>query len=256
MEKLLASLFNNLCLLLYPSVLLVLTVVIALIFWRKVLSRFLLVLALCYFYFSANGMIPKLLANYLESTQPINTKTIVAHHAMIVLGAGISHYPKKAQPGILAYPRILEAYRIYNIAKNHGIDYTIFLSGGMTNHHYHIAEATLYKHVLTQLGVPEQNLITEAQSLNTYKNAQNLKHIIKAYPFQHFLLVTSSSHMHRAQEYFRHFQINTIAAPSDYPYPDQSIFPLGYNLALQQIYMHEIIGIWRYHLYNFLGLNH
>lgn len=247
--------FNTIGSLLFPSIFIFISAIITLAFWKKIFSKILLGIAIVYFYFSANGALPHALISYLEQPfDKIDNQEILSHRAMIVLGGGISHYPKQVTPGILSYSRALEAYRIYKFAQDHGIQYTIFLSGGDVQHKK-ISEASLYRKTLQQLGVPSQQIITEDKSLNTYQNAENLTSLLKNRPWQSYMLVTSELHMRRATLYFKQFGVKTIAAPSDYPYPIITILPTEYNLIIQALVLKEYMGIIRLKLYNFLGLN-
>jgi len=249
-------LFNNSTVLVYPSIFLFFVVLIALVFWKKKLSKVLLSIGVIYFYFSANGMIPMTLMFHLEKPfTTVNDRTIISNRAMIVLGGGISYYPSDISSLFTSDARILEAYRIYNVAQVHHVQYTIFLSGGYTNKSKSISEAALYKRELLQLGVPNQYLITEDKSLNTYQNAEYLKPILQGYPFKEYVLVSGALHMKRAQEYFDHFNIRTIPAPSDFPYPIIKWLPIEYNLSMQAIALHEYIGILRFKVYNYLHIN-
>ena len=178
----------------------------------------------------------------------------MTHHALILLGGGLSHYPAIITPQLGSYARILEAARIYHLAAKQHRRYTLFISGGDTLHN-HSSEAAIYRDLLLQLGVPKSQIIIENRSLNTFMNAKNLKPLLTHYPYKSYLLVTSALHMKRAQAYFKFFGINTIAAPSDFPYPLKSIIPLSHNLALQDMAIHELVGIKRLWLYNLLDLN-
>jgi len=61
--------------------------------------------------------------------------------------------------------------------------------------------------------------------------------------------------MKRASLYFSSFDIYAIPAISDYLEPNFSIIPIGYNFAITDFALNERIGIIRFYIYNFLGLN-
>jgi uncharacterized SAM-binding protein YcdF (DUF218 family) len=248
-------LFNHAVGCLYPTVFLLLVLVIYVLSRCCMISKLLLLLGIIYFYFSANGIIPIRLMTDLEIPfHPIERTQILKHHAMIVLGGGLSQYPPETHLGIFSYARILEAYRIYKLAAEKNIQYTIFLSGGYTTTH-HDSEASVYKKILLQFGVPEKNIVLEDKSVNTYQNAEYLTPILKRYPFKNYLLVTSAVHMRRAIQYFNKFDIHTVAAPSDFPYPDETLIPKAYNLMQQQMVLTEYFGIIRLKLYDYLSMN-
>lgn len=250
-----AFLFNCIAVILYPIISLLLLLLICLIFWKRRFSRILLAIAIIVLYFSANGVISQRLVRPLEALyHPISTKTILANRALIVLGGGATRYPGVNELTVLSRSRLLEAYQIYVTAKRHHISYTLFLSGGNPNRE-RIAEATLLKKKLIELGVPEKNIVTETKSKNTYQNAQFLKPILAHYHFKQYLLVTTGIHMRRSQIYFAHFGIKTIAAPSDFPYPTIGWIPSSYDLFLQWFAIHEYIGIARLRVYDAFDLN-
>ena len=62
--------------------------------------------------------------------EPANNTIIKKQHALILLGAGISQSTTHITPGLFAYPRIVEAARIYHLGYQNGIHYLIFISGG------------------------------------------------------------------------------------------------------------------------------
>ena len=74
------------------------------------------------------------------------------------------------------------------------------VSGGTL---YRISEAAVIGNYLTTLGVPEERLILETQSRNTYENATNVAAILAEEDVRGpILLVTSAMHMHRAVKSF------------------------------------------------------
>ena len=256
MAHTLIFIFNALSLLLLPTIFLTLSVAVAIVFWKKRASRILLIVALLYVYLLGSGLIGQSLFERLESANPqrLSEQQIVGHHALILLGGGLSHYPHSVNAQITSYARVVEAARVYHVGEQHGIAYNIFISGGDTLHRGY-SEAEVFRDQLLQLGVPRQQIILETKSLNTFENAKYLKPLLAKYGFKEYVLVTSALHMPRSRAYFKFFAIDTIAAPSDYPYPLSSVIPLGYNLALQEMAIHEWVGIKRLWLYNLLGLN-
>lgn len=78
----------------------------------------------------------------------------------------------------------------------------LIVSGGVL---YRIAEAEVIAHYLTSLGVPEESLILESQSRNTYENAVRVAAILVDEDVQGPIrLVSSALHMHRA---FKSFEL-------------------------------------------------
>lgn len=94
------------------------------------------------------------------------------------------------------FVRATEASRI--IAKEP--DAKLIVSGGAT---YSIPEAQVIAHYLTSLGIPEDRLILESTSRNTYENAVNVSAILAEEDVEGPIrLVSSAMHMHRAYKSF------------------------------------------------------
>lgn len=77
--------------------------------------------------------------------------------------------------------------------------------------------------LLKLLGVPEEDMILEQESLNTYENAINVKKILEQRDIKKILLVTSALHMPRALKIFQKQNIDAIPAPTDYLVSEQQL---------------------------------
>jgi uncharacterized SAM-binding protein YcdF (DUF218 family) len=77
-------------------------------------------------------------------------------------------------------------------------------------------EAQSIARLLKEWGIPEDVLILESQSRNTFENAQRSKPIWDAHGFKSGLLVTSAFHMPRALAVFRHAGFNVEPAPTNF----------------------------------------
>ena len=70
--------------------------------------------------------------------------------------------------------------------------------------------------LLEMMGVPQQAIIEEPDSLNTHENAVNVKAILEARGIERVLLVTSALHMPRSLLIFKRQGIEAIPAPTDF----------------------------------------
>jgi uncharacterized SAM-binding protein YcdF (DUF218 family) len=70
--------------------------------------------------------------------------------------------------------------------------------------------------ILEMLGVPEDALWFETQSLNTHENAVRSAEVLKREGVNQILLVTSATHMPRAVRLFEKQGLEVIPAPTDY----------------------------------------
>ena len=77
-------------------------------------------------------------------------------------------------------------------------------------------EAEIAKRILTDLGVPEKDIILETESLTTGQNAKYSAEIIRARGFMEPVLVTSAFHMRRSVLNFAKYGIEVTPFPAGY----------------------------------------
>ena len=66
---------------------------------------------------------------------------------------------------------------------------------------------------MIRMGVDENDIITEENSLNTHENISNLLPMINSMDFKTLLLVTSSSHMFRSLAVCKRNKVHVYPAP-------------------------------------------
>jgi uncharacterized SAM-binding protein YcdF (DUF218 family) len=114
----------------------------------------------------------------------------------ILLGGGLS-YDKEADRvnfgcGADRYVQVLEPYRRGHVQR-------IMVVGGPANFlEPETREGDMMKRLLLLAGVPEEDIIVENRSLNTYQNALFSRPILDSLGEGRFLLITSATHMRRA----------------------------------------------------------
>ncbi|MDQ8034237.1 MAG: YdcF family protein [Bordetella sp.] len=91
-----------------------------------------------------------------------------------------------------------------------------------------VSEAKGMAHRMRQQGVPEQALILENASRNTYENAALTEDTLRAHQVKKVLLVTSALHMPRAMAAFSKQGVEAIAAPA----PRQIVLPEDGSVSL------------------------
>lgn len=77
-------------------------------------------------------------------------------------------------------------------------------------------EADVAKTILINMGIPEDKIIVENQSLNTTQNAKFTKVILNNHNFKSPILVTSAFHMERSVIQFKKFDVQVLPFPTDY----------------------------------------
>lgn len=145
---------------------------------------------------------------------PLSMEMLPKAQAIVVLGGGV-YGPNAVRPwpdlnG--AADRLWYAAALYRAGKAD----RIVLSGGITSHTGDVSEAAAMAMVLRDLGVPEEFLLLEEESLNTRENAEKARELLSGQDIDQILLVTSALHMARAEVEFRREGFAVTAAPTDY----------------------------------------
>lgn len=107
--------------------------------------------------------------------------------------------------------------------------------------------------ILRELNIPEDKIIVEQGSLDTFENARNISALIKEKYFSNTVLVTSAYHMPRSVMLFEKTGAKVIPAPTDYKtdrtgYQFESFLPKMHYLKDSWSAIHEHIGIIFYKL--------
>lgn len=166
----------------------------------------------------SGNMMAKLQSKYVS----IDAMDTLQYKHMIILGSGVVAYSDKDGkienlPSETVYPRLIEAYKIYQYAKNKGQEDTIYITGGGYGPGYKKhSEAETYKVVLVTLGVAENDIQIETKSQTTYQNAKNSLEKFGADNLNGALLLTSAFHMPRAYATFKSVGLSVIPDPAGY----------------------------------------
>lgn len=116
-------------------------------------------------------------------------------------------------------------------------------------------EAAQFKEILVQEGIPEEDILVETNSKNTYQNAIESKKIIdQNSEIESVLLVTSALHMRRAEacfdaagfENFETFTTDHFTGKNRGYSIDQFLLPNASNLSDWERLIHEWIGYVMY----------
>ncbi|MGZ3723955.1 MAG: YdcF family protein [Bdellovibrionales bacterium] len=224
---------------------------------RRRPALYTLVISAVLFLLIGTGVLPKLVLEGLQADHYISQPDWKKQNAIVLLGAGTVRWP--GQPDLVTLPfwgnsRVLEAARLYFSCKKTAPACKVIASGGDPNKNG-LSEAETMARSLKELGVDGEDVILESKSHNTFQNAQFSRELIRQSGFEKVYLVTSGFHMQRAQLYFSHFKIETLAAPADQFRAIVAPVPVSFNFVFLDIALHEYGGILQFHLYNFLGWN-
>ncbi len=174
----------------------------------------------------------------------------------IVMLAGVVGLPAPPRVAVNlsgAADRIVHAARLYRAAKAPLIIVSggnVFPQPGVKPESFYIAQ------LLQEWGVPNQAIITEGQSRNTYQNALGSKQILEERDIDKILLVTSALHMPRALAVFQSLGIDAIPAVTDImiaqydlPHTHPAVLdwlPTVQSLLLTTLAIKEHLGMWAY----------
>ncbi|CAM3462375.1 DUF218 domain-containing protein [Bordetella sputigena] len=203
------------------------------------------------------GPIPAWLLGDLQSPYAARpTVQWVERNAIVLLGAGTARIPgsQGIEPGFFSYPRLVEAAALYRNCHATQADCKIIVSGGDARRHG-MPEATVYRTALMDIGIPAADILSEANSMNTWQNAQFSSLTLANYGAGRVVLVSSGIHLRRGLMYFAHFGVAPVPVRAEYLQAVGSWLPLSYNFAVADFALHEFIGIARYHVYNAMGWN-
>lgn len=240
------------------SILLILT----LIFKKQTWKKFLVILALCILVLCGNRWITTSIVKSLE-WRYLPTDNIPEAEAIVVLGGGTDapDYPRPMVDVTAAGDRIIYGGFLYKQGK---APY-VLLSGGniswMGDRSNTPAEQMA--DILLLMDIPEDALILQTKSQNTYEDALYSCEKLKEMDIHRILLVTSALHMPRSVMLFEKQGIEVIPAPTDFrvtqtvlddmAHPDFESFiinliPNVSNISAFSNAIKEYIGMLVYHL--------
>lgn len=137
----------------------------------------------------------------------------------------------------------------------------LFISGGSGSLQFpDMKEASILKNYLTQIGIPEQDILIESESKNTYENAFFTKKELERLGLHNskLLLVTSASHMYRAKKCFEKqglmvdsYSADVVAGPRKFVF-DHVFLPNGNTLNDWYNLLHELLGVVIYKIMGYI----
>jgi len=226
----------------------------------------LIIAAVLILWLSSTTGFSSMLARSLEYRYPSQDDYPIADVA-VVLGGGTepAAMPRQSVEVNGAGDRVLFAAQLYRQGKAN----KLLLSGGEITwlNEGNTTPAEDMAALLTSIGIPEDALILEVESKNTYENALYCKEKLDAIEVNRILLITSAMHMPRAVALFEKQGIEVIPVPVDYSTtedespPDgasrilrkiMDIIPQSGNLSLTTNALKEYLGYFVYQLQGWL----
>lgn len=164
---------------------------------------------------------------------------------LVVLGGGSQDINslKNTFPTEATSTRLLSAIDVYN---KKGAKYFVCVGKGSGK----VTEAELMAQLAQNLGVPKEKIRIEAKSINTWASAVELNHMFANKNIS-IGLVTSASHLKRAEKEFKKYFNNVVPLPANYYYVSsaENIFvkyaPQTNSLYKTSLALKEIAGqLW------------
>lgn len=198
-----------------PGIFIFFLFVLAAYWWRKKGERQIAVLLAgitMVFYLLCTGLVAERTMGWLESRYVPPQQP--SGDVIVMLGGGaLPDVPDVSGEGALcAYPanRLLTVIRLQKM-----LDIPVLLSGGQV---YKDTgnEAQIARRMLTSLGVPEDKVLIEPNSINTNENAKFSINLMRQQGLSQPILVTSAFHMNRSVLAFSKQGMEVLPYPTDY----------------------------------------
>lgn len=174
--------------------------------------------------------------------------------AIVILGGGGSTYRLEGyQLNMLSGPtslRLLEGMRLYEAVSP---DWVILSGGTNERAGVSIPESETMATHLIEMGVPANKVLIEGSSSNTRDQAINIPQLLEQQDITRYVLVTSPTHMRRADLSFR--AVSSAHLTSTAPLSSESKSALGWSplpsaeaLEISRDVFRELVGLMYYFL--------
>ncbi|RYE24103.1 MAG: YdcF family protein [Sphingobacteriales bacterium] len=232
--------------LLYPLSWVLVLLLCALIFKKK--RKFFNIAALVVFLIFSNGFLLNKVC-YAWDIAPVELPAGSKYNCAIILGGFQSEDKNEKGYFNTSADRFIQTLKLYK----EGYVSKIMVTGGSGK----LGKTTLQysswaKDQFVACGVPAQDIFVEDESRNTFENAQYSKRVLDAAGIKPpYVLVTSASHMRRAQWVFEHEKMQVVPFPCNYTHGRDDwylgdFFPNSTPLTEWYHYYKEIIGLQVY----------
>ncbi|GAK53492.1 hypothetical protein U14_04757 [Candidatus Moduliflexus flocculans] len=234
-----------------PLTYIVLFALLALISFHKPhLSKIFLSLSLCCAFAFSTPFLPTALIRHLEQRyarpEPLlHVDAVIVLSGMVVLEIST---PDKIEFGDNS-ERILEGIRLIK----QGVADKLILSGGsgsLTDQTK--SEARMLRQFAMDFGIPEEQILLEPDSRNTYENAVETAKLMRQHGISSVILITTASHLPRAMGCFRKVGVEPIPYGVDFHSDSNSHLALSDfipeigNLRGLTWILHEYFGLVMY----------
>jgi uncharacterized SAM-binding protein YcdF (DUF218 family) len=219
--------------------------------WR--LGSVLILFALAWLWVWSMPVTSDALRGSLERRYPnIAVAEVPRADAVVVLGGAFTadaSWPYPSASG--SVDRYWHAARLYHAGRAG----RVLLSGGRDPHRpANPTEAQSGALFLIDMGVPAEHLILDNEARTTQQHVEKIAQLLEEHGLKSFLLVTSATHMRRAEAVFRAGGLDPIPVATDFSVVTDPVvkvrryLPSVGGLMGSTCAVHEYVGYWFYRL--------
>lgn len=216
----------------------------AILRWHRKFGRTLIISGFLSIYLLSTGLAKNLLMRPLENDFP-PLRERVATDAIVILTNGIkdlSHLQLEPRPDSHSLERVFQGYAVYSRSKNT----PVIVSGGKADpSRPGLSIGESLRKALIELGIPEEDLLVEDDSLNTCQGAIKVAEMLKG-TRKRVVLVTSGYHMARSVRLYTKAGFTVFPAPTNFLGEQVTLdlhafIPKAHNLEISSIAIYEYL---------------
>jgi uncharacterized SAM-binding protein YcdF (DUF218 family) len=240
----------------YPLSLLLMGLFVVLVLYRRRYARLALACILLLFYSVSAPIFVQPLVRWLEGPPP-GPEALRPHYDVAIVLTGMVNL-HRSRPGYIEFTesvdRILEGIRLVK----RGIADKLFIVGGSGNpFNRGLSEARVLRTFALQLGLQDEQVLTEEVSRNTYESAVKATEILRIGSYRDLVLITTALHMPRAAAAFHKQGLFPDLYPVDFQsgrggITMLSLFPSTRALEVMTYVVHESVGRVMYRLQGYI----
>ena len=235
-----------------PGIFIIFLIIVLMMSFRKrsaTKAKLLLLMTITAIYLLSIEPVKDMIVEPLEKNYlPIDRDQLEEVDCYVILGGGIyDNSPKSlssstGSPSKAALFRVIEGVRLYKEFPK-----KIIVTGGIV-YNGKKSEGSVYRELMMDLGVPDNDIIIEGRSRTTEENAEFTKGIIVKNGYKKAALITSATHMRRSKYIFEKYGAEVVPAPTGYlsrykkSYGIESYFPNADNFSDIKAAVWEYIG--------------
>ncbi|UUV19640.1 YdcF family protein [Fusobacteria bacterium ZRK30] len=236
-----------------PGIFIIFLIIVLMMSFRKrsaTKAKLLLLMTITAIYLLSIEPVKDMIVEPLEKNYlPIDRDQLEEVDCYVILGRGIYDNSPKSLSSLTGSPskaalfRVIEGVRLYKEFPK-----KIIVTGGIV-YNEEKSEGSIYKELMVDLGVPDNDIIIEGRSRTTEENAKLTKGIMNKNGYKKGALITSATHMKRSKYIFEKYGAEVIPAPTGYisrykeSYRMDSYFPNASNFADIRSAVWEYVGL-------------